>query len=65
MVVGFFLTFFTSHRRVMVKLSETEGRVQIGIAGTSNKNPVGLDRELEQVAQHLRDKLKQRGNQDE
>jgi cytochrome c biogenesis protein len=53
-VAGFFVTFFTSHRRVWIRLSPEKEGIRIGVAGTSNKNPVGLERELE----HVRERVK-------
>jgi cytochrome c biogenesis protein len=65
MVVGFFLTFFHSHRRLMIRLWETRKGVQAAIAGRTNKNPIGLERELDQMALYLKDQLTQRGRQDD
>jgi cytochrome c biogenesis protein len=53
MVAGFFVTFFTSHRRFWVRLSKEEKGVRISVAGTSTKNPVGLERELERLTEEL------------
>jgi len=55
MVGGFFVTFFTSHRRVWVRVSKSKDKTQISVAGNANKNPVGMDRELEQVTSKLQD----------
>ncbi len=53
MVGGFFVTFFTSHRRVWVRVSRSKGKTCISVAGRANKNPVGMERELEQVTSRL------------
>ena len=53
MVGGFFVTFFTSHRRVWVRIVERKGKTRISVAGRANKNPVGMERELEQVTGQL------------
>ncbi len=53
MVGGFFVTFFTSHRRVWVRVSKSKGRTRISVAGRANKNPIGMERELEQVTSRL------------
>jgi hypothetical protein len=37
----------------------------LAVAGRTNKNPIGFERELDQVALHLRDHLTQRGKQDD
>lgn len=59
-MAGFLVTFFVSHRRIWVRLQNNNGETDINIAGTSNKNPVGLQRELERLTNDLEDLLKQR-----
>jgi len=54
-VIGFFITFFMSHRRVWVQVSTSKNRLMISVAGRANKNHVGLERELDQVTKSLRD----------
>jgi cytochrome c biogenesis protein len=53
MVGGFFVTFFMSHRRFWVRVSRGEKGTDIHVAGSANKNPVGLQREIEDLTQHL------------
>jgi cytochrome c biogenesis protein len=52
-IIGLFITFFTSHKRFWVRVDEKEGRSRIAIAATSNKDPVGLERETKQLLKHL------------
>ena len=54
MVVGFFVAFFSSHKKVWVRVSNQDDRLEISIAGRVNKNPLGLERELDMVTQKLR-----------
>jgi cytochrome c biogenesis protein len=54
-VVGFFLTFFSSHKRVWVRLDEQEGGTRIMVSATSNRDPVGLKRETEHLLKHLKE----------
>ena len=54
MIGGFFVTFFTSHRRIWMRISSEREASLISIAGTASKNPVGLRRELS----HLNKKFK-------
>ena len=56
-VVGFVLTFFTSHRRLWLRISREKHGVAISVAGTSSKNPVGLQRELQTIADDLRNQF--------
>lgn len=52
MVLGFIFTFYTSHRKVWITLSpEGKGRVRWDLAGSANKNRLGLRRLLDRLAQ--------------
>ena len=53
-VIGLFITFFTSHRRVWVLVSDSMEKTSISVAGKANKNPVGVERELDQLIYKLR-----------
>ena len=57
MVFGFFITFFSSHKRFWVRLSTAKSRIRISVAGRTNKNPIGLERELDQLVSRLRDSV--------
>jgi cytochrome c biogenesis protein len=57
MIAGFVVTFFTSHRRLWLRISRNEDGVAISVAGTSSKNPVGLQRELESITKDLRNRF--------
>lgn len=61
-VAGLFITFFTSHRRVWIKIEENEGKAMVSVAGSSNKNPVGLERELDRLAEQFRNIIKPKRN---
>jgi len=64
MVTGFFITFFTSHRHVWVRVSKEKGdTISVSVAGRANKNPVGLERELDQLTRKLRKLLIGEGQQ--
>lgn len=56
-VVGLFVTFFLFHRMVWVRISTAKKGVKVEVAGAGNKNPVGLERELDTLAGELRVKL--------
>ena len=60
MIGGFFVTFFMSHRRIWVRVSSKKEGSAIRIAGTTNKNPVGLQRELAHLISNLKDLLNKR-----
>lgn len=52
-IIGFLITFFGSHRRFWVKVDEQGGKSRISIAATSTKDPVGLNREVENLIKRL------------
>jgi len=54
MVAGLFFTFFTSHRRVWVRVLGTGTGTRIDVAGMASKNPVGLERELQHLVRDIR-----------
>jgi cytochrome c biogenesis protein len=49
MIAGLFVTFFMSHQRIWVRIEKTTKGTRISVAGTANKNPVGLEREIEKL----------------
>jgi cytochrome c biogenesis protein len=58
-IIGLIITFFTSHKRVWVRVMEAAGKIDISVAGKANKNPVGMDRELDQLISRLEKELPQ------
>ena len=52
-MIGLFITFFMSYRRVWIRVTERDGAVDVSVAGKSNKNPVGMERELDQLLHKL------------
>ena len=57
MVIGFFVAFFQSHRGIYVRALPTKKGIRISVTGRSNKNPVGLEREVDQLNAKLRNHL--------
>ncbi|MBN1104944.1 MAG: cytochrome c biogenesis protein ResB [Deltaproteobacteria bacterium] len=55
MVLGFFLTFFASHKRIWVRIEDRKGTLRVSVAGHSHKNPVGMERELDRIAERLQE----------
>jgi len=53
-ITGLFFTFFTSHRKFWIKITGEKGNVKIDLAGTSNKNPAGMERELDRLLLSLK-----------
>jgi cytochrome c biogenesis protein len=50
MILGCLITFFMSHRQVYVEIS---GTGEVRVAGLANKNPLGLERQVEALAERL------------
>jgi cytochrome c biogenesis protein len=53
MIVGLMVTFFFSHRRFRIVLEEKKGKSRIGLAGSSNRDPVGLENEMNQLLKEI------------
>jgi len=53
-MIGLIITFFSSHKRLWVRLDEKEGRTRVMVGATSNRDPVGLRRETEYLLRHLK-----------
>ncbi len=49
LVAGLMVTFFFSHRRFRIVLEEEKGKSRIGLAGSSNRDPVGLEKEMNRL----------------
>lgn len=61
MVVGFFMTFFASHRRIWVRISKSKNEARISVAGRTNRNPLALEKELDLVTAQLHKLLDKEG----
>ena len=61
MISGLFVTFFLSHKRIWVHLFKTDQGIEISVAGMANKNPVGLQREIEHLTNDLNDLFTKKG----
>ena len=55
MMAGFYLTFFLSHRRIWVRLTEKGGETWVEIAGSSHRDRAGFEKEFEKMIQALRE----------
>jgi cytochrome c biogenesis protein len=56
-MIGLFVAFFTSHRSIWIQISRTKRGLNIRVAGRANKNPVGLERELNRIASTIKEKV--------
>jgi cytochrome c biogenesis protein len=60
-VIGLFSAFFNSHRGVWIRIEPSGQGTLLRVAGRSNKNPVGAERELTQLTSRLREHLGAQG----
>lgn len=54
MIVGCYVTFFTSHQRLFVEAVRMEGGCRVMVAGFANKNKYGMQQEVKRIADRLR-----------
>jgi cytochrome c biogenesis protein len=54
MLIGLYIAFFTSHRRLWVLVSAAEKGATVLLAGSANKNRPGFTRTMEELEQLLR-----------
>lgn len=54
-IIGLFITFFQSHRRIWILMTQTGMDIEIRVSGMANKNPVGMERELDQLTELIRE----------
>jgi len=53
-IVGLFITFFASHKRYWLRITPARDKCTITVAGMANKNPVGLDREIQELREAIK-----------
>ena len=61
MVAGLFITFFLSHKRMWVRVLAQGANARIEVAGTTNKNPVGLQNERHHLILSLKNEFGKKG----
>ena len=53
MIIGIYITFFMSHQQICVEVTPLDQKSQVMVAGTSNKNKMGMQKRVTQLAQQL------------
>lgn len=56
MLLGLYIAFFTSHRRLWVILRENDGSTTIDIKGSANKNKAGFEKQFYEIADTIEQK---------
>ena len=59
MILGCFVTFFMSHQRICVHVAAAGNKSRIMVAGTANKNKMGMQRKVQHIAETLVDSARQ------
>lgn len=54
MIIGCFITFFMSHQRLCVEISRSGKNNRVMVAGTANKNRLGMQSRIKKIAKNLR-----------
>lgn len=55
-IIGCYITFFMSHQKVCIEIRKEKEACQVMIAGTANKNKLGINRIVEGITQQLSEK---------
>ncbi|MEW5734336.1 MAG: cytochrome c biogenesis protein ResB [Thermodesulfobacteriota bacterium] len=50
LIAGLFITFFLSHQRVLVELSENKSGTRVAVSGIANRNEPGVDERVKRIA---------------
>jgi cytochrome c biogenesis protein len=53
LIVGCFVTFFTSHQRLFIEAVRDGGKCRVTVAGLANKNKFGMRQEVKKIAERL------------
>ncbi|MBA4396257.1 MAG: hypothetical protein C0394_02535 [Syntrophus sp. (in: bacteria)] len=56
LLIGFIVVFFCSHRQIWVRLDRKAGKTRISIAGKSNRDAVGLKRDIRNLLEAAKSK---------
>ena len=56
-IFGIFITFFSSHRKIWIRVQDMEEKIKISVAGTSSKDPVALQREIGYILKNIKNEL--------
>ena len=60
MIIGCFITFFMSHQRICIEVTENDNKSKIMVSGTNNKSSMGIENRLNKISRCLTG-LEQRG----
>ena len=53
MIIGCFITFFMSHRRLCIEVKKNGNKTKVMVAGTANKNKLGMQARVKNFSRNL------------
>jgi cytochrome c biogenesis protein len=53
MIIGCYITFFMSHQQICLEMVATGEKTQVIVAGTANKNKMGMQTKIDKIAEKL------------
>ena len=53
MIIGIYITFFMSHQQICVEVIPKGDQSRVMVAGTSNKNKIGMQKKVTRLSDHL------------
>ena len=53
MIIGCYITFFMSHQQICIELVQSGNKTQVIVAGTANKNKMGMQNKVDRIAEYL------------
>ena len=53
MIIGCYITFFMSHQQICLEIVATGEKTQVIVAGTANKNKMGMQTKVDRIAEKL------------
>lgn len=52
-IIGFVITFFLSHQRIYIQVSENGEKSSVTVTGTANKNKIGMEKRIKEISRKL------------
>ncbi|MBC8414026.1 cytochrome c biogenesis protein ResB [bacterium] len=62
MTAGLYICFFLSHKKIWINISGSKGNVTILLGGTTNRNSIGFEKEIEKIFTRATEAIKGRSN---
>lgn len=53
MIIGCYITFFMSHKRVFIEITKAGSKQKVLVSGTANKNPLGMRKYIKTLSRRL------------